>query len=80
MKEAKRVLKIKGKIIIVEWDKPKKIIRKLMFFIIELSEPSWFKEFLKLDIKEYVKKFTLKVLSEKKYDYTRIIEITKERI
>jgi demethylmenaquinone methyltransferase/2-methoxy-6-polyprenyl-1,4-benzoquinol methylase len=80
MKEAKRVLKIKGKIIIVEWDKPKKIIQKLMFFIIELSEPSWFKEFLKLDIKEYVKKFTLKVLSEKKYDYTRIIEITKERI
>lgn len=80
MKEAKRVLKSKGKIIIVEWDKPKKIIQKLPFLIIQLSEPSWFKEFLKLDIKQYVKIFSLKVLSEKKYDYTRIIEITKERI
>lgn len=70
MKEAKRVLKSKGKIIIVEWDKPKKIIQKLMFFIIELLEPIWFKEFLKLDIKEYLKIFSLKVLSEKIYDYT----------
>lgn len=80
MKEAKRVLKSKGKIIIVEWDKPKKIIQKLPFLIIKLSEPRWFKEFLKLDIKEYVKIFSLKVLSEKKYDYTRIFEITKEKI
>lgn len=80
MKEAKRVLKSKGKIIIVEWDKPKKITQKLMFSIVELSEPSWFKAFLKSDIKEYVKIFSLKALSEKKCDYTRIIEITKEII
>jgi hypothetical protein len=52
----------------------------LPFLIIQLSEPSWFKEFLKLDIKEYAKTFSLKVLSEKKCDYTRITEIVKERI
>lgn len=80
MKEASRVLKSKGKIIIIEWDKPKKTIQKLLFFIIELLEPSWFKEFLKLDINEYVKMFSLKVLCEKKCDYTRLIEITKESI
>jgi len=78
MKEAKRVLKNRGKIIIVEWDKPKKSIQKLLFSLIELSEPKGFKEFLQLDIKEYVGKFSLKALSEVKYDYTRIIEITKE--
>lgn len=75
MKEAKRVLKDKGKIIIVEWDKPKKILQKLMFSIIEVLEPKGFNQFLKLNLKEYVKKFSLKVLNEKKCDYTRIIEL-----
>jgi ubiquinone/menaquinone biosynthesis C-methylase UbiE len=78
MKEAKRVIKNNGKIIIVEWDKPKKLVRKFLFSIIKLLEPKGFKEFLQLDIKQYVEKFSLKVLSEKKCDYTRIIEITKE--
>jgi len=78
MKEAKRVLKNKGKIIIIEWAKPKKLIQKLLFSIIELLEPKGFKEFLQLNIMEYIEKFSLKVLSEKKCDYTRIIEIIKE--
>lgn len=78
MKEAKRVLKNKGKIIIIEWDKPNKLIQKLLFSIIELLEPKGFKEFLQSNIEEYIEKFSLKVLSEKKCDYTRIIEITKD--
>ena len=75
--EAKRVLKKKGRIIILEWDNPNKFIHKPLFSIIELLEPKGFKEFLHLNIKEYVEKFSLKVLREKKCDYTRIIEITK---
>ncbi|MBU3090841.1 class I SAM-dependent methyltransferase [Clostridium sp. CF011] len=78
MKESKRVLKNKGKIVVVEWAQPKKLIQKLLFLIIKLLEPKGFKEFLQLDIKKYVEKFSLKVLSEKKCDYTRIFEITKE--
>ncbi|MBX4262616.1 class I SAM-dependent methyltransferase [Clostridium estertheticum] len=78
MKEAKRVLKNKGKIIIIEWAKPKKLIQKLLFSIIELLEPKGFKEFLQLNIEKYIEKFSLKVLSEKKCDYTQIIEITKD--
>ena len=77
IKEAGRVLKNKGKIIVLEWDKPQKFIKKPLFSIIELLEPKGFKEFLQLDIKEYVEKFSLKMLREKKYDYSRIIEITK---
>lgn len=79
MKEGKRVLKDNGKIIIVEWDKPKKLIQKLLFSIIELLEPKGFKEFLQLDIKEYVKQFSLKALSEKKCDYTRVVEVIKDK-
>jgi len=75
--EAKRVLKKKGRIIILEWDKPNKFTHKLLFSIIELLEPKGFKEFLQLNMKEYVEKFSLKALREKKCDYTRIIEITK---
>ena len=78
IKEAKRVLKNKGKIIIIEWDKPKKLIQKLLFIIIKILEPKGFKEFLQLNLKEYFEKFSLKVISEKKCDYTRLIEITKE--
>lgn len=79
VKEGKRVLKNNGKIIIVEWDKPKKLIKKLLFLIIQLLEPMEFKEFLQLDIKEYVKQFSLKALSEKKYDYTRLVEVIKDK-
>lgn len=77
MKEIKRVLKRKGKLIIIEWEKPKKILQRLLFLLIEVSEPKWFKEFLNLDFKVYVKQFSLQVINEKKCDYTKIIEITK---
>lgn len=78
MKEARRVLKDRGKIIIVEWQKPKKLIQKTLFSIIKLLEPKGFNKFLQLDMIEYVKQYHLKVLSEKKYDYTKIIEMMKE--
>lgn len=78
IKEVRRVVKNKGKIIIVEWDKPERFIKKLLFSIIQLLEPKGFKEFLQLDMQQFMEKFSLKILGEKKCDYTRIIEITKE--
>lgn len=78
MKEARRVLKSRGKIIIVEWQKPEKLIQKTLFLIIKLLEPKGFNRFLQLDMIEYVKQYSLTALSEKKYDYTKIIEIIKE--
>lgn len=77
MNESKRVLKSGGKIIIMEWDQPKKFIQKLLFLIIKVLEPKGFKNFLKLDIKRYIESFDLKVMNEKKYDYTKIIEAVK---
>ncbi len=78
MKEIERVLKRNGKLIIIEWEKPTKYFQKLLFLIIEALEPKWFKEFLNIDIKEYVKQFSLQVINEKKCDYTKIIEIKGE--
>ena len=76
--EAKRVLKDNGRIIIIEWDRPKRVTQKFLFSVIKLLEPKGFKEFLELDINEYFKQYSLKVLSKKKCDYTRIIEAVKE--
>jgi demethylmenaquinone methyltransferase/2-methoxy-6-polyprenyl-1,4-benzoquinol methylase len=78
IKEARRVLKSNGKIIIVEWDKPKKLIQKLIFLSIKMFEPKGFKQFLQLNLKDYFEKFSLNVISERKCDYSRIIEITKK--
>lgn len=78
MNEAKRVLKSDGRIIIIEWDKPKKFIHKCLFSIISLLEPKGFKEFLQMDIRDYAEQYTLRVLKEKKYNYTRIVEVSKE--
>lgn len=76
--EAKRVLKSLGEIIIIEWEEPQKLIYKSLFSIIKLLEPKGFKEFLKLDMEKYLERFSLKVISEKKCDYTRVIEIVSE--
>ncbi len=77
MNESKRVLGKQGKIIIIEWDKPKKTIQKPLFSVIRLLEPKVFEDFLRLDIKKYAEKFSLMVINEEKCDYTQVIEMIK---
>jgi demethylmenaquinone methyltransferase/2-methoxy-6-polyprenyl-1,4-benzoquinol methylase len=79
LNEAKRVLKGTGRLLIIEWDQPHRPIQRLMFSIIKAMEPKGFKEFLQLNIDEYVEKFSLEVLHEKKCDYTRVYEISKKK-
>ncbi len=77
MNESKRVLRKKGKILIIEWDKPKKLIQRPLFSVIKLLEPKGFQDFLRLDIKKYAEKFSLMVINEEKCDYTQVIEMIK---
>lgn len=79
MAEAERVLKNTGKLLVIEWDQPHKLSQKLLFSLIKSFEPKGFREFLKLSIREYVKKFSLQVVQERKCDYTRVFEIVKRR-
>ena len=71
--EAKRVLKKNGKIIVVEWEKPKSVFQKMMFFPIMVMEPKGFKRFLNLNMKDYFNRYGLNMIDIRHCDYTKVI-------
>lgn len=71
--EAKRVLKKSGKIIVVEWEKPKSVFQKMMFFPIMAMEPKGFKCFLNLNMKDYFEQYGLDIVDIRHCDYTKVI-------
>lgn len=75
LSEAKRVLKSDGKILVIEWEKPKHIIQRLMFFIIKFFEFQNFEHFLNIDFEKYFKDNGLIIKHIKHCDYTRIFEL-----
>jgi len=75
--EAGRVLKKDGKVIVVEWEEPKKLIKKLMFFPIRKMEPKGFEKFLKLDLKDYFEQNGLYIEEIKHCDYSKVIKLRK---
>ena len=75
--ESKRVLKPEGKIIVMEWEVPKKKWQKLLFMPIHLLEPKSYKSFIRLDMKQYFEKFGLHVKEIKHCDYTKVIELVR---
>lgn len=77
--EAKRVLKAGGNIIVVEWEQPQKIIKKIMFLLIRLLEPKGFSGFLKLDMKQYFNQYGLYIENEKHCDYSKVIKLSCDK-
>lgn len=73
--EAKRVLKPDGDIVIVEWEEPKHFFQRFMFGFIRLLEPKGFKEFIKLDLKEYFTVYGLKVKRMIHCDYSQVLKL-----
>lgn len=71
--EAKRILKPDGKLLVLEWEKPKSTLRKLIFYPIRKMEPKGFDEFLKLDMKSYFQQFGLMVTDIKHCDYSKVL-------
>lgn len=79
IEEAKRVVKAEGKIIVIEWEKPSSFFRKLVFLPIQWMEPKRFYEFLNCDMYEYFRKRQLEIVSLKHCDYSKVIELSKNR-
>ena len=75
--ECSRVLKNKGKIYVIEWERPKKIIEKILFFTIELFEPRNFRQFLAKDLNEYFNKNGLRIETTEYGDYSKVMELSK---
>lgn len=75
--ESKRVLKPDGKIIVMEWEVPKKIGQKVLFLPIHLFEPKMYRTFVRQDMKEYFKEYGLYVNKIWHCDYTKVIELVR---
>lgn len=77
IKEAYRVLKPNGEIIITEWRRSEELLRKLLFLPIDLLEPEPYKTFINKDLHEYFADFGLDVIIEYDCDYSKVLRLRK---
>jgi demethylmenaquinone methyltransferase/2-methoxy-6-polyprenyl-1,4-benzoquinol methylase len=75
--EIHRVLKDDGKLIVVEWDRPKTTGRKIKFFFIEISEPKSFQRMMQQDMNEYFEKSGFEIVDTVLCDYTKVYKLKK---
>jgi demethylmenaquinone methyltransferase/2-methoxy-6-polyprenyl-1,4-benzoquinol methylase len=77
LNECKRVLKKDGKIYVLEWEKPKCFLKKVLFYITELSEPKEYKIFMGKDLNNYFLKNGFKINSIEYGNYSKVMELVK---
>ena len=77
IKEAKRVLKPDGEIIVTEWERTKDPFKKILFFPIDILEPFPYKTFVKKNLRVYFEKYGLKTVEIKHCDYSRVLRLKK---
>jgi len=77
LNEAKRVLNDNGRIIIIEWEQPKKLFQRMMFSLIKAMEPKGFKEFLYSDLTAYFQSFGLTIADKQSCDYSQVLTLLK---
>lgn len=76
--EAHRLLKEDGKLIVTEWERPSKLVQKIIFLPIELLEPKPYKKFIKADMSEYFDKHNLELSQTIHCDYSRVLVLRKK--
>ena len=77
LKEAARVLKDDGRIIVTEWEPSCSLWRKVLFFPIHVLEPKPYRKFIRKDLYEYFKSFGLEIVKEIHCDYSKVLIIKK---
>lgn len=77
LKEAKRVLKDDGRIIVTEWEPSHTLWRKILFLPVHLLEPKSYHAFIKKDLEKYFGKFGLEVVEEEHCDYSKVLVMRK---
>lgn len=77
IREAKRVLKDNGRILVTEWERPESKLRRMLFAPIALLEPKPYRSFIRKDMYSY---FAAQGLCVKEYvhcDYSRVLVLSK---
>ena len=77
LKEAKRILRDDGRMIVVEWQQPAKPFQRLLFSLVRATEPNGFEEFLRKDLVEYFAGYGFAVKGSRGCDYTQVLELSK---
>ena len=75
--EMRRVLKDSGKCIVVEWDRPKVIGRKIKFAFMELIEPKSYRRMMNQDMDKYFGKVGFEIDDTVLCDYTKVYKLRK---
>ena len=77
IKEAMRVMKPDGELVVTEWERSDNFIRKILFIPIEILEPKPYKTFVTKDHKKYFKEFGLEQVECKHCDYSKVMRLKK---
>lgn len=77
LKEAMRVLKENGEIIVTEWEPSKAFWRKVLFLPINILEPKPYRSFIRKDLQEYFGSFGLEIVEEIHCDYSKVLKMRK---
>ncbi len=75
--EAKRILKPDGKLLVLEWEEPQSILKKILFYPIRKLEPKGFEQFLRLDMNSYFERVGFIISEMKHCDYTKVLNLKK---
>ena len=78
IKEAIRVLKDDGIIIVTEWERSSDVIKKIIFSPIEILEPKPYKSFVVKNLYAYFDEFGLEVIEEAHCDYSKVLKLRKK--
>ena len=77
LREAKRVLKDNGRIIVTEWERPSSRGRRTLFAPVALLEPKPYKSFIKKDMYNYFASLGFSVEEYVHCDYSRVLVLHK---
>ena len=77
IKEAMRVMKPDGELVVTEWERSDNFIKKILFIPIEILEPKPYKTFVTKDHKKYFKEFGLEQVECRHCDYSKVMRLKK---
>jgi demethylmenaquinone methyltransferase/2-methoxy-6-polyprenyl-1,4-benzoquinol methylase len=75
--EARRVLKNAGKLIVVEWEEPVSLVKRIPFYLVKKTEPAGFEDFLKTEMDQYLFRFGFEMIQTIHCDYSKVMVLSK---